>query len=107
LAKFIDLRGADEFPKGVVGKDGASDSVLKQIAGVRTDGGDAGTDVVAFDEGDLANENSGDVGYGVLWAGIVDAEGEAKVASAGPVFVFFVAGRLSKRQNSGQRRHAE
>jgi len=75
LAEFVDLSGADEFAEGVVGEDGAGDFVLKKIAGMRTNGGDAGADVVAFDDGHLADEDAGNVGDGVFGPGIVEAEG--------------------------------
>src|SRR5262249_7821882 len=82
LAEFVDLRGADEFAESVVSEDGAGDFVLKKIAGMRTDGCDAGADVVAFNDHDLAHEDTGHIGNGVFGAGIVDAKGQAEVASA-------------------------
>ncbi len=41
----------------------------KQIVGMRQDGGDAGADVVTFDEGAMADSNAGDIGDGVKPAG--------------------------------------
>lgn len=83
LAEFVDLGGTDELAEGVVGEDGAGNFVLKEIAGMRADGGDAGADVITFEESDLADEDAGDVGDGVVGSGRVEAEGEAEVASAG------------------------
>ena len=48
LTEFVDLRGADEFAESIVDEDGAGDFVLKEIAGVGEDGGNARADVVAF-----------------------------------------------------------
>lgn len=105
LAEFVDLRGADEFAESVVDEDGAGDFVLKEIAGVRKDGSDAGADVVAFGESDLADKDARDIGDGVFGAGVVRAEGETEVAGAWPRVGgrhdgLLRGGRLNKEKSS-------
>lgn len=81
-AEFIELCGPDEFAKGVEDVDGGGNFFLIEIAGVRKDGSDAGADAVTGDDGGVSDADAGDVGDGIVRAGRVGADGDAKVAGA-------------------------
>jgi len=102
LAEFVDLRGTDEFAEGVVGEHGAGDFVLKEIAGMRADGGNAGADVVALHQSDLADEDTGDVRDGVFRAGLVEAEGKAEIACSWSGFYLLGGAGLLRRYWDGE-----
>ena len=73
LTKLCDLRGTDEFAKRVVDGNCARHFVLKNISGMRQYGRDSCSNVVGFDDGDLADVDAGHVRDSVVGPRIVDA----------------------------------
>ncbi len=57
-----------------------------EIAGTWDDGGDAGADIVAFDNSLVADLDSGYVGDGIQWPGRKCADDEPDVACARSLF---------------------
>ena len=95
--QFADLRHAGEFAETVAHIHGGGALAAEEIAFVRHDGRDAGTDVVAFDDRDLADFHAGHVGNGVIGSGLEDSRGDAEISDAAPL------GRLGEcRDTKGQ-----
>src|SRR5690242_968770 len=87
LTQLHYLRGADEFAKRVIDINGAGNFVLKKISRVRQDCGNASANIFAFDDGDLAHLDAGDVSDGVVGAGVVDTWMDAELARTRAVLV--------------------
>ncbi len=72
------------LPKPLPTNMAPGDFLAIEITGVRQNGGHAGADVVAADDGGVSDFDAGDVGDGVEWAGREDADLQAQVGGAGP-----------------------
>ena len=82
-AEFVDLGGAGELAEAVADIDGGGRLLLKEIAFVREDGGDAGVDAGGIVvDGYLAYAHAGDVGDGVVLARRQDAGLQANFTGA-------------------------
>src|SRR5437764_6446075 len=85
LSELDDLCGADELAKRVEDKNCTRAFVLKNIPRVRQNGRDSRSDVFAFDDSDLTHLDAGDVGDGVVRAGIVDTWMNTQFARSRPM----------------------
>ena len=83
-AEFLDLSRPGELAEGVPDKDGAGHLLLEQIAAMREDGGHAGANVVAFDNGGLPDAHAGDVGNRIQRTGREISGRDRQVTRARP-----------------------
>ncbi|MNL46266.1 hypothetical protein D3C87_1689660 [compost metagenome] len=86
LAKLGDLRRTREFAETVEYGECCRHLVLKQIAGMRQDGGHTRARPLAFDAGHMANGNAHDIGDRVERTGLVMAYGNPEITQARTMF---------------------
>src|SRR5262249_13550759 len=84
LAELLHLRGAGEFAEAVADCEPGRDLVLKKIATVRQDRGDASADARALDERDVSDAHTADICDRVQGARPQHAGRHANVARARP-----------------------
>jgi hypothetical protein len=83
LAEFADLTDPGQLAIAVGDGDGGGDAIGVDIAAMRQDGGDAGTDgSVLVDPGDMAHAHPVDIGDGVAFAGRKHARRDPDLAGA-------------------------
>jgi len=68
------LRGTCEFSKGIAGENRAGDFLAIEIAGVRKDGSYAGAEIVATEDGGVADFDAGNIGDGIERASWQDTD---------------------------------
>jgi hypothetical protein len=68
-AEFVHLGGPGKFAERIPDEHGAADFFLKEVALGGHDGGDAGANAIALDQGDVPNANAGYVGDGIQGTG--------------------------------------
>ena len=82
VAKFLDLRHAGELAETISGKNGGRTFLAEDIAVVRHDGRDAGADVVAFNDRNLADLDARDVGDGIVGSRFENPRLDAEITDA-------------------------
>src|SRR4029079_6608798 len=94
LAELLDLRRSHDLAEAVADEDAGRHFLDKEIPAVREDGGDAGADGLAADDGGVPDADAGDVGDGVERPRRHRAEDHAGLAGAR-------ARRLRRRNGGG------
>jgi hypothetical protein len=106
LAEFFDLRRTHQLAEAVADEDCARHFLLKQIARMRQDGGDAGANVRAANDGRVADAHAGHVRNRIERARRQNADAHADLSGAWPrgaIVRLAEAGNCQTRQRKSQR----
>ena len=84
LAQFLDLGRAHQLAVAVPDKDRGGHPLMQHVSVVRKNGGHAGANVRASDQGGMTHAHAGHIGDGVARPGRQRANDDAQVAGAAP-----------------------